>query len=220
MEAHAADALFELLCGDDQATRAKPAPKILVRVDLDALLRGYPVGGETCEIAGYGPVAVSAVREMIDTDDPFLVAIATKGEQVLGVAHLGRRVNAKQQSALEWLYPTCAVEGCTRSTFLENDHREDWARTKFTLLDWSDRVCDHHHDLKTHHGWALVDGDGKRAFVPPDDARHPRHARPPRPPGHGNQLASARGVRGARASGPVVRLDRGALRPVSARAAP
>jgi hypothetical protein len=175
LEAHAADALHEMVCGDDEAARAKPGTKILVRVDLDALLRGYPLADETCEIAGYGPVAVSAVREMIDTADPFLVAIATKGEQVLGMAHLGRRVNAKQQSALEWLYPTCAVEGCTRSTFLENDHREDWARTKFTLLDWSDRVCDHHHDLKTHHGWALVDGDGKRAFVPPDDARHPGH---------------------------------------------
>jgi len=184
VEAHAADALFELLCGDDQATRAKPAPKILVRVDLDALLRGYPVDGETCEIAGYGPVAVSAVREMIDTDDPFLVAIAAKGEQVLGVAHLGRRANAKQQSALEWLYPTCAVEGCTRSTFLENDHREEWARTRLTLLEWSDRVCDHHHDLKTHHGWALVHGSGKRPMVAPDDARHPRH---PRHPGHRKQ---------------------------------
>lgn len=28
-----------------------------------------------------------------------------------GVAHLGRRPTAHQQSALEWLYPTCAVEG-------------------------------------------------------------------------------------------------------------
>jgi hypothetical protein len=175
LEAHAADALHELVCGEDQPARARPAAKILVRVDLDALLRGSPVGEETCEIAGYGPVAVSAVRDMIDTDEPFLVAIATKGEQVLGVAHLGRRVNAKQQSALEWLYPTCAVEGCTRSTFLENDHREDWARTKLTLLDWSDRVCDHHHDLKTHHGWALITGHGKRAFVQPGDPQHPRH---------------------------------------------
>jgi hypothetical protein len=121
LEAHAADALHELICGDDQPARAKASPKILVRVDLDALMRGYPLDEETCEIAGYGPVAVSAVREMIDTGDPFLAAIATRGEQVLGVAHLGRRANAKQQSALEWLYPVCAVEGCTRSTFLEND---------------------------------------------------------------------------------------------------
>lgn len=31
--------------------------------------------------------------------------------------------------------------------------------------------------LKTRHGWALVEGKGKRPLVPPDDPRHPRHAR-------------------------------------------
>jgi hypothetical protein len=56
---------------------------------LPVLLRGYPVGGEVCEIVGYGPVPVSTVRDLIDTADPFLAAIATEGEQVLGVAHLG-----------------------------------------------------------------------------------------------------------------------------------
>ena len=43
-----------------------------MRVDLGVLLRGYAIEGEVCEIAGFGPVAVSAVRDMIDTDDPFL----------------------------------------------------------------------------------------------------------------------------------------------------
>jgi hypothetical protein len=73
------------------------------------------------------------------------------------------------------LYPTCTVEGCNRSTYLENDHREDWATTHLTVLDWLDRPCAHHHKLKTHHGWALVDGHGKRPMVPPDDPRHPGH---------------------------------------------
>ncbi|HZP30535.1 MAG TPA: hypothetical protein VFC99_16405, partial [Acidimicrobiia bacterium] len=58
----------------------------------------------------------------------------------------------------------------------ENDHREDWAHTHLTVLEWTDRVCDHHHDLKTHHGWAFVPGHGKRPFVPPDHPDHPRHA--------------------------------------------
>ena len=40
--------------------RAGP-PKIIVRVDLEALLRGRATDGEVCEIAGFGPVAVSAV---------------------------------------------------------------------------------------------------------------------------------------------------------------
>ncbi|MGH9279996.1 MAG: hypothetical protein ACRD12_18095 [Acidimicrobiales bacterium] len=160
--------------GDAPAKRSSAPAKVIVRVDLGALLRGYPVDGEVCEIAGYGPVAVSAVRGMIDSGDPFLAAVVTDGEAVVGVAHLGRRPTARQRTALEWLYPTCAVEGCS-SAAREIDHRVDWAKTKITIFDLLDRYCRHHHHLKTVEGWALVPGRGKRAFVPPDDPRHPRH---------------------------------------------
>lgn len=183
LDAHAVDALHQLVCAD-QANATKPAArrdtKILVRVDLDALLRGAPIGDEVCEIAGYGPVAVSVVREMLETGDPFLAAIATRGKSLASVAHLGRRPTAHQRSALEWLYPTCAAEGCNSLTFLEIDHREDWAKTRVTLFDLLDRLCRHHHRLKTTDGWALIEGRGKRAFVAPDDPRHPRgHGRHP-----------------------------------------
>jgi hypothetical protein len=181
MEAYAADALAELARRATTGSDAKPAPraKIVARVDLAALLRGYPVGDETCELAGYGPVAVSAIRDLIDTQDPFLATVVTKGKDVVGVAHLGRRANAHQQTALEWLYPTCAAEGCNSLAFLENDHREDWHKTHSTVFDLLDRLCSHHHDLKTNEHWALVEGRGKRTFVPPDDPRHPRNAHAP-----------------------------------------
>jgi len=93
------------------------------------------------------------------------------------VAHLGRRPTAHQQTALQWLYPTCAVEGCHAVARLEMDHREDWASTHVTLLSLIDRLCHHHHGLKTRENWGLVAGRGKRAFVPPGDHRHPRDAR-------------------------------------------
>lgn len=199
-EAYAADALAELArqatsAGEATSEARTPGPrrsaraKTIVRVDLGALLRGRAVEGEVCEIAGFGPVAVSAVRDLIDTRDPFLAAVVTDGEQVLGVAHLGRRANARQQSALEWLYPTCAVEGCSASAWLENDHRMDWATSHLTVFDLLDRLCSHHHDLKSLDGWRLVTGRGKRLFVPPDDPRHPRHAQAHAPPG---AAASAR----------------------------
>ena len=172
-EAYAADALVELAKGNGTK---RSGVKTIVRVDLEALLRGRAIEGEVCEIAGFGPVAVSAVRDLIDTGGRFLAAVVTKGEQVVGVAHLGRRPNATQQTALEWLYPTCAAEGCAASTWLENDHRVDWATSRLTVLDLLDRLCSHHHDLKSLDGWALVDGTGKRPLVPPDDPRHPRHA--------------------------------------------
>ena len=73
------------------------------------------------------------------------------------------------------------MQGCGVVSRLEIDHRVDWATSH--LVDLLDRMCDHHHWLKTLDGWALVPGRGKRAFVPPDDPRHPRHAggekRPP-----------------------------------------
>jgi hypothetical protein len=74
--------------------KASGGVKILARVDLPALLRGYAVGDEACELAGYGPVAVSAIRDLMETADPFLAAVVTKGKDVVGVAHLGRRPTA------------------------------------------------------------------------------------------------------------------------------
>jgi hypothetical protein len=156
-----------------EAGAGRARAKIIVRVNLPALLRGQAGGGEVCEVAGSGPVAASAVRDMLDTGDPFLAAVVTRGQQVVGVAHLRRRPTAHQQTALEWLYPTCAVEGCSSLAWLENDHRVDWARSHVTVLDLLDRLCSHHHDLKSQEGWGLVEGSGKRRFVSADDPRHP-----------------------------------------------
>src|SRR5579859_5147113 len=188
VEAYAADALADLAAAatagagsvaggpavvSGRRRRARIDIKVIVRADLAALLRGYPIAGEVCEVVGYGPVAVSAIRDLIDTGDPFLAALATNGEDIVGVAHLGRRATANQRTALEWLYPACAVEGCPTQAHLEIDHRVDWAKTHLTVFDLLDRLCSFHHDLKTHDGWALVDGRGKRAFVAPHDPRHP-----------------------------------------------
>jgi hypothetical protein len=149
--------------------------KILVRVDLDTLLRGVPLEGELCEITGYGPIPVSVIDKLAANGNAFLVGVLTKNQQVIGVYRHRRRPDAAQASALEFLYPTCAVAGCNARAALQIDHREDWARTRFTVFDLLDRLCPRHHRQKTNHGWALVPGTGKRAFVPPDDQRHPRH---------------------------------------------
>jgi Domain of unknown function (DUF222) len=171
----------------DQAAPSQPAQgsrtkkmagsplRIMVRVDLDALLRGFPLGAELCEIAGYGPVPVSVVEDLLATESPFIVGLLTKGESLVGVYHHGRHPNAHQKSALDFLYPTCAVRGCSSRAGLQYDHREDWAKTKITAFDLLDRLCPHHHRRKTNDGWALIDGRGKRLFVPPDDPRHPRN---------------------------------------------
>ena len=182
-EAYLYDALMDLVCGE-----AAPAPtgkgsraKVIVRVDLEALLRGRPAEGEVCEIAGYGPVPVSVVEEIMARGDTFLAAVISPGQGICGVAHLGRHPSAFQRSALEWLYPTCAAEGCN-APVAEWDHRVDWAQSHITVFGWLDGLCHHDHDKKTLEGWALVEGVGKRPMVPPDDPRHPHHKARERPP--------------------------------------
>ena len=83
-----------------------------------------------------------------------------------------------------WRSPACTRLGCTRTERLENDHRDDSAKTHHTRLDETDRLCDHDHDLKTYKGWSLVAGNGKRLMVPPDDPRRAKYRAPP-PDGYG-----------------------------------
>jgi hypothetical protein len=161
--------------GRGRRRTAGSAVKVMIRVDLDALLRGFPMEGELCEIAGHGPVPVSAIEAIIASDSPFLIGVLTRAEQVVGVYHHRRRPSTAQKSALDFVYPTCAATGCSARAGLQYDHREDWARTKLTAFDFMDRLCWHHHGLKTQRGWSLVPGRGKRPFVPPEDPRHPRH---------------------------------------------
>ena len=154
--------------------------RVMIRVDLDVLLRGVAVDGELCEIPGYGPVPVSVVKDLTATGNAFFIAVLTKAHAVVAVSHLGRHPNAYQRSALDFLHPTCAVEGCSSRDGLEYDHRLDFAKTHFTAFDFLDKLCRHHHRQKTDHGWALVDGRGKRAFVPPTTAATPATPQQPR----------------------------------------
>ena len=98
--------------------------------------------------------------------------VITDGVDVANVTHLGRGPTTAQKIALLWTNPRCSVQGCDRRR-IEYDHQKPWADTKHTRLDELDPLCGFHHDLKTRLHWALVPGTGKRAFVSPDDPRHP-----------------------------------------------
>ena len=179
MEAYTFDALVEAL--DQPAAPAGGKRENLrylglLRVDLEALQRDHVGDGEYCEITGIGPIPVSTARSLLG--ESILKLVITKGVDVLHVTHLGRGPTAAQLVALLWQNALCIVEGCDR-THREVDHREDWAKTKHTRLDELELPCDEHHDLKTRHGWALVEGTGKRPMVPPDDPRHPNIKPPP-----------------------------------------
>ena len=195
-EAYAFEALIELArraagtqagaggggdaAGGAAAPKAKPVRNFgLLRIDYDTFVRGAVVGDETCDLPGLGPIPVRTARELLG--DAILKLVITKGVDVMSVTHLGRSPTVAQQVALWWQSPVCRVEGCGHTFRLENDHCDDWAFSHQTRFDGLDPLCEHHHDLKNLHGWALVAGTGTRPMVPSDDPRHPNHRAPPEP---------------------------------------
>jgi hypothetical protein len=176
--AYAFDALIEMArraSGESAGRRSSKTPQLLglVRVDQEALVRGRVEGDEVCEIAGLGPIPVRVARELLG--DAVLKLVLTKGVDVANVTHLGRGPTVAQKIALWWKTPQCTSLDCTRVQRIQFDHREEWRKTHHTRLDEGDGLCEHCHDLKTRLGWALVEGDGKRPLVPPDDPRHPKN---------------------------------------------
>jgi hypothetical protein len=156
----------------------RPQHLALLRLDVEALWRGHVEGDELSEVTGLGPIPVGAARRLLG--DAVVKLILTKGEAVAHVTSLTRGPTQAMRYALLWTSPTCTVEGCSR-TMVEHDHRygAEYRTTRHTRIDELDRMCHTHHDLHTHHGWALVHGSGKRPMVAPDDPRHPANADPP-----------------------------------------
>jgi hypothetical protein len=188
LEALDADAL-EMMADIVLGQRAAPtvgggATKVIVRVDHEALVRGHRLDGEVCEMSGLGPIPVTAAREILQHDDSFLAAVLTKGERVAGVAHLGRGPNAKQRTALEWLHPSCVVQGCD-NTILQWDHERNYSAVRKTELENLEGMCGPDHTLKTDHGWRLEAGTGRRRLLPPGHPDHPGDPTAPDPAARG-----------------------------------
>jgi hypothetical protein len=150
----------------------------ILRVDLEALLRGSIETGETCEIAGLGPIPVTTARDLLS--ESILKLVITRGDGVANVTHLGRGPNTAQKIALLWQQPECTRQGCGRRARLQYDHRDEWRNVRCTELSNLDPLCGPDRHLKSHQGWALVDGTGTRPMVPPHHPDHPRaNERPP-----------------------------------------
>lgn len=170
--AYAADALVAMAeaalsatRGGGESTGAVNA-RVLVLVDAAALHRGHTEAGETCEIAGIGPIDVTAAKRLLG--DATIDVLVRDGIDIRAVAHVGRGPNRRQRAALlaDW---ECEIRGCGQTRHLEIDHIVPYALNQQTALDNLGTKCKHHHNLKTHKGW--TDGplgpDGRRTLNPP-----------------------------------------------------
>jgi len=135
---------------------------VIIRVDGSALVRGELADGETCEIAGIGQVALSAVKEQIP--DAHITYVITNGTDTC-VAHLGRQVTAHQRTALQARGYQCEVPGCTADHLLEIDHVTGWATTKDTRLSDLAWLCTSHHRQKSRRHYRLLGPPGQRTWT-------------------------------------------------------
>ena len=155
-EAHAADAFAAMIADAAPETGEKRsagrAVDLALVADLNAR-RGHTHPGESCHIAGGGPIPVCLAREL--AKDAFLKVVLHDGVGIHTVAHLGRRIPAELRTALELGGPpefegtSCTEAGCGRRYGLEWDHvdpRANGGPTSFVNLV---PRCWPHHREKT-----------------------------------------------------------------------
>jgi len=147
-----------------------PNCSVMVRVDLDALLRGHTLPGEVCEIDNQGPIPVAMARDM--ADDSFLRFVFHQAGDIRAVSHFGRTINRTLRTALAHRDRCCVVPGCGVAYGLEIDHIRPFAEGGPTELANLALLCHHHHFLKTYEGWTLEssgrapDGSPNWTFTP------------------------------------------------------
>lgn len=167
-EAIAFDAMVQL-ADDAAASRFSESPSrapatIVFRVDHSAYLRGSTVPGEVCEIVGVGPIPVAVTQRL--AGDSIMKALVHDGTDVLVVSHLGRTIPARLRTAVEELFPECAIAGCHTNRHLEIEHNNPVSEQGPTALWNLTRVCRHHHAYK-HAKNLRIEGVGtNRHFVP------------------------------------------------------
>jgi len=131
-----------------------PTCSTIVRIDLDALLRGHTLPGEICEIDNQGPIPVAMARDL--ANDSFLRLVFHRSGDIRAVSHFGRTINRSLRTALAFRDRCCVVPGCAVSYGLEIDHVRPFAGGGPTQLDNLALLCHHHHYLKTNEGWTLA----------------------------------------------------------------
>ena len=108
-----------------------------------------------------------ALMAALGLTDAAIAVVITNGVDVFNVTNFSRRANALQQIVLDLLNIGCTRLGCAATEHLEVDHRVDWHKVHVTELVNLDWLCARDHRLKTHRGWQLEPGTGKRAMRPP-----------------------------------------------------
>lgn len=153
--------------GESDGEGVKAPRETILVASLEALRRGTVVGGETCEIAGVGPVSVQAALEHLG--EGLLSLVITDGVDVRNVTVLGRHWTREQRTALIVRDRECVRPGCHATRRLQIHHTQPYERTQRSRVDEAARLCEHDHELVTHRGHDLRRRpDGTWCWTTPD----------------------------------------------------
>ncbi|HEU4869104.1 MAG TPA: DUF222 domain-containing protein [Actinomycetota bacterium] len=111
-----ADALVEMAGHDRTAGDDKPGPRAMihVRLDYEAMMRGYTMPGEICEVPGVGPISVAEANSMLG--DALVTAVVMDGTDIRNLIKVGRVIPARLEAALIERDQCCVVPGAGSGT--------------------------------------------------------------------------------------------------------
>ena len=163
--AYLVDAMINVSTGKAGPRPQRPKASMLLRADAAAIIRGYLEQGETCEIAGMGPIPITVARWLLQDADVYGAVL--DGDDVKAITSTKRHIPEKIRNALLARGHCCAVCGQTKG--LEIDHIVEYAKGGATEVDNLDWLCRGHHRLKTLFGWRLAGPVGHRQWLPPPE---------------------------------------------------
>ena len=125
----------------------RPETRAILIGDMAPILRGHVEPGETCEIAGLGPVSVTEARKFLT--DAVLDIVLKKGVDITTVVRTGRTIPEILQTALLAKGWRCHEDHCGNTFRLQRDHVEAIALGGLTTFHNLEVPCEDCHRRKT-----------------------------------------------------------------------
>ena len=152
-------------------------PTINVTIDLPTALG---LADNPGQLAGYGPIPASIARK-IAADGRWKRFVT---DPITGtLIDYGRETYEPPQDLQDFLIArdrTCRFPGCRQPAYLSDlDHAVPWDEGGSTSAENLGSLCRRHHNLKTHHGWQLINQpDGACTWISPAGHKYFVPARP------------------------------------------
>jgi len=168
-----ADALADLvrvaLAAGDLPETGGTRPQVVVTVPLSTLQAGLASAGEPGRLEDHEALSAAAVRRRA-CDAAVLPVVLGSASQPLDIGRATRIVPGAMRRALVARDGGCAFPHCDRRPgWCDAHHIVAWADGGPTALGNLVLLCEHHHRMLHHGGWAvaIASHDGRPRFTPP-----------------------------------------------------